>query len=383
MPKFIQLHYLTVYPPSNPNRDDIGQPKSAQFGGVNRLRISSQAIKRAARMSDVMQTTIENHKGARTRQIGKIIYDALIKDKTPEKDAIEVAQKIASVFGKVEEKDKDKDKNKNKADLLKTNQLVFISPQEIKNSLNMARKALKDNSVLKGIDDKEERNEKKVKEIKKRIRDEILQSTDRPVDIAMFGRMLADAPVHNREAAVQISHAITTHRAEAEDDYYAAVDDLQQSEENAGAGFIGTAGFGSGVYYTYAAIDVNLLMKNIKENKKLATGATIALAKALAIATPSGKRASFAHHGRALYIRAEIGDEQPRSLAAAFFSPVKPKPSTNMLSDSIKQLEETAKKMEDAYSMHFDGVAVMNVEEGEGALTDIESMVAKAFEGAG
>jgi len=33
MSRFLQLHFLTVYPPSNPNRDDQGRPKSASFGG--------------------------------------------------------------------------------------------------------------------------------------------------------------------------------------------------------------------------------------------------------------------------------------------------------------------------------------------------------------
>ena len=58
----------------------------------------------------------------------------------------------------------------------------------------------------------------------------------------MFGRMLADDPNFNREAAVQVSHALTTHRALVEDDYYTAVDDLKEPAEDAGAGFVGEAG---------------------------------------------------------------------------------------------------------------------------------------------
>lgn len=49
MPRFTQLHVLTSYPPSNLNRDDLGRPKSAVVGGVARLRVSSQSLKRAWR----------------------------------------------------------------------------------------------------------------------------------------------------------------------------------------------------------------------------------------------------------------------------------------------------------------------------------------------
>ena len=48
----IELHSLTSHSPANLNRDDLGRPKSAVFGGVNRARISSQAIKRSVRTSN-------------------------------------------------------------------------------------------------------------------------------------------------------------------------------------------------------------------------------------------------------------------------------------------------------------------------------------------
>jgi CRISPR system Cascade subunit CasC len=49
MNRFIQLHQLTSYPPANLNRDDLGRPKTAKMGGVDRLRVSSQSLKRAWR----------------------------------------------------------------------------------------------------------------------------------------------------------------------------------------------------------------------------------------------------------------------------------------------------------------------------------------------
>ena len=80
MSSFLQLHYLTVYPLSNPNRDDLGRPKTAIYGGAPRLRISSQALKRAARLSPAMQTGLEGHLGDRTQRIGEVVRDALAGD---------------------------------------------------------------------------------------------------------------------------------------------------------------------------------------------------------------------------------------------------------------------------------------------------------------
>ncbi len=47
--KLIELHILQSFPVSCLNRDDVGAPKTAIFGGVTRARISSQCLKRAIR----------------------------------------------------------------------------------------------------------------------------------------------------------------------------------------------------------------------------------------------------------------------------------------------------------------------------------------------
>lgn len=98
----------------------------------------------------------------------------------------------------------------------------------------------------------------------------VLRRADGAVDIAMFGRMLADDPAFNRDAAVQVGHAITTHRVLAEDDWFSAVDDLKTRDEDMGAGHLGEAGFGSGVYYLYACINADLLIENLAGDKDLA-----------------------------------------------------------------------------------------------------------------
>jgi len=196
----------------------------------------------------------------------------------------------------------------------------------------------------------------------------LLRKTDTAVDIAMFGRMLADNPEFNREAAVQIAHAITTHKVDVEDDFYTAVDDLKRSSEDAGAGFIGELGFGSGVFYTYACIDRTLLESNLGGNAALGGDAVAALIEGLATASPGGKQASFASRARASYLRAEKGNQQPRSLAAAFFKPVR---GEDLLALSIKAIGDTASAMHRAYGQCCDASTEMNVAAGAGTLQDI------------
>ena len=351
---FLQLHYLTIYPPSNPNRDDLGRPKSATYGGVPRLRISSQALKRAARLSDVMQDDLKGHLGERTQRIGEVIRDTLKAEGIDGDEASDLATKIADVFGKID------DAKAKKEDRILTRQLAFISPDEKAYAVDLARKAAAGEPLPK------------IAELKK----EVLRTADGAADIAMFGRMLADDPDFNREAAVQVSHALTTHRAVVEDDFYTAVDDLKRSSEDAGAGFLGTAGFGSGVFYTYACVDTALLKENLGDDADLAGRAAGALAEALATATPSGKRNSFGHQTFASYIRAEQGDRQPRSLAGAFFKPVT---GEDLLGASVQALSDTARQMDDSYGLCADAKVEMNVAEGLGTLAEIKEFATTAM----
>ena len=166
----------------------------------------------------------------------------------------------------------------------------------------------------------------------------ILRRADTAADIAMFGRMLADNPDYNREAAVQVAHAITTHKVLIEDDFYTAVDDLKKAAEDAGAGFIGELGFSSGVFYLYACIDRELLVKNLGGDSVLGSKGIEAFVEGFATARPSGKQNSFAAHARARYLRVEEGSQQPRSLTAGFFKPVW---GEDLLNASLAVLEGT------------------------------------------
>lgn len=354
MSKFIQIHILTTYPPSNPNRDDLGRPKSAQVGGVNRLRISSQSIKRAVRTSPVFETALQGNLGSRTKRIGQVVADHLTSIGADIGKANEIAEQIMAAFGKVA---------KSKDDQLQIEQLAFISPDERKLATDLAERALAGEALPKDKD----------------LAKLVFQHADAAADIAMFGRMLAGSPEYNRDAAVQVSHAITTHKAEIEDDYFTAVDDLKPASEDAGAAHIGEMGFGSGVYYIYAAVDRDLLIENLGGDVDLAVKATQTLLRAFAEATPSGKRNSFAHHGRAEFIRIERGDQQPRSLAAAFFKPVA---GNGLLEPSIAALQVTANNFDTVYGALTDEASELNATVPSGTLDDLLGVIARAFDGA-
>lgn len=331
MSRFLQLHLLTFFPPANLNRDDTGRPKTAVVGGATRLRLSSQALKRAWRGSDVFRTALDGHMGARTQRMGDLIRDHLVANGTEAAQAVKIAREIVPVFGKVKP---ERDPNPTR-----TEQLAFIAPEEQAAALTLAEKLAAGEKVA-------------VKP------EEILRRSDTAADIALFGRMLADAPDFNREAAAQVAHAITTHRVSVEDDYYTAVDDLKTPSEDAGAGFLGEAAFGSGVFYLYLSINTELLVKNLGGDAALAATAIGALVEAAATAAPRGKQNSFAAHGRAHYILAERGDRQPRTLAGAFAKPVE---GTDLVAASIDALRRFRAEIDAAYEQAPEAEAEMQV----------------------
>ncbi len=162
----------------------------------------------------------------------------------------------------------------------------------------------------------------------------------------MFGRMLADNPWANTEAAVQVAHAFTVHRTAVEDDYFSAVDDLNTGEEHSGSGHIGEAEFGAGLFYLYICIDRNLLVKNLGGKKELADKAVNALIETSATISPTGKQNSFASRAYASYILAEKSEKQPRSLAVAFLKPVS---GEDVLTNAVNAFKRTRDNFGKAY----------------------------------
>lgn len=345
MSRFIQLHLLVSYPPSNLNRDDTGRPKTAVVGDINRLRISSQSLKRAWRTSDEFESAMGDHVGVRTKEMGTKIFSSLLEKGVDDKKAREWTKLIAGQFGKLKS-DKKVENNQD----LEVEQLVHFSPEE--------------QIAIEGL-------VAEIANTKTAPTDEQLKLLSKPkhaVDIAMFGRMLASSPAFNMEAAVQVAHAITIHKVAVEDDYFTAVDDLNNGEEDAGSAHIGEAGFGAGVFYLYVCINRELLTNNLGGDATLTEQSLKALLNAATKVSPTGKQNSFASRAYAAYVLAEKGNQQPRSLAQAFLKPVT---GADMLERAMKELTKRVDNFDKVYGPCADSRQFFNVETGEGSLEEL------------
>ncbi|OCG20139.1 type I-E CRISPR-associated protein Cas7/Cse4/CasC [Gilliamella sp. App2-1] len=353
MTTFIQLHLLTAYAPSNLNRDDLGRPKTAKMGNTDRLRISSQSLKRAWRTSDYFYQSLSDNIGIRSRRFARDwVYKNMLDQGIAEKIAKASAIKIAAQFGKLKNEKSPKDP----LDNLEIEQLVHISSNE-KQLINQLVKVL--------INENREPTDAEVK---------LLRKENSSVDIALFGRMLADSPAFDVEAACQVSHALGVSTVTIEDDFFTAVDDLNKNEEDAGSGHLGERGFASALFYTYICISRDLLLDNLNGDEALVEKTLKALTEAAAKVAPTGMQNSFASRAYTSYLLIEKGAQQPRSLAVAYFNPIR---SDDMVNDAIARLEQQLDKFDKVYGQCADSRYVLNTEKCEGTLTAALDFVAQ------
>jgi len=388
MTTFVQIHTLQTFPACNLNRGDDGRPKTIVYGGVERIRYSSQALKYALRNSPVLRATLGDVFGKRTKLLGRAVQEHLLKKNVSPERAAEIGAHVTEVCGKVDEKD---------ASRLKTTTLYFVGLDEEKALYELAESA----AARKEVDWNPQ---------------SILKEVTTAVDIAMFGRMYTDdsgkppksdkkakgkksKPTEaeaeavdghevdesetgtkskrrhaNIEAAVHVAHSFTTHRSSPEDDYFSATDDLS---DESGASHIDTQFFGSGVFYTYVTIARDRLVENLAGNADLADLCIEALVRALPSTSPGGKRASFASHGKSQFALVEIGTQQPRSLAAAFCEPVRPVPGRGIDRASAERLLEQRAAFDTVYGTTTDRHAIFQAFPGqvEGSLEQITQIV--------
>lgn len=288
----IELHLLQNFPPSCLNRDDTGQPKDCEFGGFRRARISSQCIKSAIRKDFRASNRVPpENLGAHTKRI--LAETARILGKDGVNDVRELVEKaIRTTFNS-----KDKAVFAGDSDL--TEYLYFVSKDAIKHFA----KQLEDPKAAGAV----------------------LMNSKAIVDLALYGRMLANAPDHRVEASCQVAHAISTNRACMEFDYFTALDDLKPEAEPQ-ADMIGTVGYNSSCFYRYAVIDWEQLVRNLEDDTTLACNTVEAFFHASVAAIPTGKQNTFAAHSRpgfALAVARKSG--VPLNLANAFLRPVQPR----------------------------------------------------------
>jgi CRISPR system Cascade subunit CasC len=320
---FIDVHALQTVPPSNINRDDTGAPKTAIYGGVPRARVSSQAWKRATRAYFSNEQLLEpSELGVRTKKVAEVLAERIIAlDPSLSEDSalalaadvIQTATGSAIEVPKRGKKAADEDDSASSA-APKSKYLMFLSARQLD---GLARLAVDGSGDIKAH----------LKQHKARAKE--IADTLHSVDIALFGRMVADSADINVDAAVQVAHAISVHRAETESDYYTAVDDRSTDAES-GAGMIGTVDFNSATLYRYAALGVHQLAANLgqglREDEPVTTPvrrAVEAFVHGFIASLPTGKINTFGHHTLPDAVIVKVRTTRPVSFVSAFEEPVR------------------------------------------------------------
>ena len=303
----IELHTLQNFAPSCLNRDDTNSPKECDFGGYRRARISSQCIKRSIREYFKSASLLPPENLAkRTQRLVDDLTIRLVKQDKPEEQARQVVKTVIKGINLgIDDKDK-------------TQYLIFIGEKEIAQltELTIQQWDALVSSVRAGETDKKKRKDESLKGFS-----DILTG-GKAADLALFGRMLADLPTKNIDAACQVAHAISTHKVGVEFDFYTAMDDLKQLEEEPGAGMMGTVEFNSACFYRYANIDCAQLKENLGDDTELAQKTVEAFIRAAVNAIPTGKQNSFAAQNPPSFVFAVVRNSGAWSLANAFAKPV-------------------------------------------------------------
>ncbi len=344
----IELHLLQSFPVSNLNRDDLGQPKTARFGGYTRARISSQSLKRAARELFTQHGLEDSEIGIRTKRLRDAAATLLAGRGRDATEAVEVCQAGLEELGFPA----------NPTTGL-TKYLLYVGrPAQglladycdtrwdiLAKAVAEAKKSREKQEKSGGKAAAAKRTPKKpAKEIQAEA--ERILDGSRAADIAMFGRMIADNTDFNVDAASQVAHALSTHAVVNEFDYYTALDHLRPDAEPA-ADMIGTVDFNAACFYRYANLDLDQLAKNLPGDDDLVARSARAWLYSFIHAVPGGKQNSMAARTMPQTLIGVVREAGAWNLANAFLSPVGDVP--DIMAASTQRLVEHFQQLRDFY----------------------------------
>ncbi len=284
---FLDVHAIQTVPPSNINRDDTGSPKTAQYGGVTRARVSSQSWKKAIRQYFLEHGGLSNV-GIRSLEIVRYVADKIVNidESIDQKEAMELAEQVLKSAG-IKGITKDK----------KTKALFFISSKQAE---ELAQAAIRG-------------------DVQKTELQDLLKKAP-AIDIALFGRMVADDPKLNEDASCQVAHAISTHGVQTEFDFFTATDDFS-SAPDAGAGMLGTVEYNSSTLYRYANVAVHEFFKQIGDWDSTVKALKL-FVEAFVKSMPTGKINTFANQTLPQALLVCLRKDRPVSLVSAFEQPI-------------------------------------------------------------
>lgn len=357
----VELHAIQSFPAANLNRDDQGSPKSVVFGGATRARVSSQSWKRAMRLY-FQENETGLVAGTRTAQAIDRLAERIAEGEIAEEgeaarhfaEAILASDPLGFKFNDPAEESDAEKTTKQLLFLRDTDLAVLTAIAEENSDLisehidKIVSKSKKKGTSLGGL--------KLPKEAKKKIKAG-LASPDAAADVALFGRMIAELPEGNVDAASQVAHAIGTNKITKEIDFYTAVDDLQH-EDTEGASMVGEIEFNASCFYRYAAVDTGQLAANLGKDAGDTDVANVvrAFTRAFVMAIPSGKQHSFAANNPPSTVLAVVRDKGAWNLANAFVKPVAGDASIRLSTESTNRLLDEFSRIAKAFA-GFDGGA--------------------------
>lgn len=346
----IQVHMLTAYPASLLNRDDAGLAKRIPFGGAMRTRISSQCLKKHWRDSPGI-TELGDLADRSTRIYEQRVMQPLIEEHgATEAEALAIAQYLMK-----QTVDTKPVKNKEEGETARSSQLLVLTRAETD---FLREKAIEILAKVReeGVDPTDAKKLEKAAPIDKKELRPILKALPASVDTALFGRMVTSDLFARVDSAVSVAHAFTTHAEAAETDYFTAVDTL--NFDDPGAGLIQDTELTSGVFYTYAVLDMNQLRENLGSGADQAERLGRNLVQAMATVSPGAKRGSTAPYAFAEFILMERGALQPRTLANAFMTPVATT-GAGLMPNSVEALLHYRARLEGMYGF-FEGAETIS-----------------------
>ncbi len=343
----IELHLLQSFPPSCLNRDDTNSPKDCEFGGVRRARISSQSLKRAVREDFHREGRLtDDERALRTKRVVDAVVDLLVSShgQSDRAKCSALVEMVLNSAGFTIKRDGEDAKlqyllflpRRNLTNLAKLvadnwSALADAAPQgEASTDGGDKTKKVKSKDKKKA---KEDAGDALGKELQEKVATLLFDAAQTP-ELALFGRMIADKPDHNVDAACQVAHAISTHRVATEFDFYTAVDDLKP-RDTTGADMMGTVQFNAACFYRYSVLDLAQLARTLagkpERDAKLSHDEKAAALKvartwleASVRAIPSARQNGSAAFTPPQYIlTASRASGAPLSLANAFGQPVR------------------------------------------------------------
>ncbi|KAA8832177.1 type I-E CRISPR-associated protein Cas7/Cse4/CasC [Bifidobacterium tissieri] len=336
----IEIHALETTAAGNLNRDDTGSPKTVEYGGVTRARVSSQAWKRPTReaFKDLLDP---KDLGIRTKRVVEILHDHILT-RLPDLDdalAVKLAETVlkdgAGIKLAKPRAKKNAEDDGNEA-LLQSQYLLFMGNRQYDRLTDIVIEALEQDDPAKFI-----------KSMKKTIKQ--IVADDRAVDVALFGRMVADDTDLNVDAAAQVAHAISVQAVDSESDFFTAVDDAKQNsdeEGDAGAAMMGQIEFNAATFYRYANVDANRLNDTLGDANATAK-AVAAFVQAFLTSMPQGKINTFAHGTLPELAVVNVRDTQAVNLVGAFERPVEP----DYVQNATKALVRREQEFDDVYGI--------------------------------